>query len=105
MLLAGTAWTFFIHANVRLRFGPLEWLLATPAFHHWHHTNCERRDHNYSAILPFVDRMFGTHYLPPHWPAVYGVDAPVEQTVAGQLLLRPAAPKPGQGLPGVPQPR
>ena len=102
VLLVGTAWTFFVHANVRLRFGPLEWLLSTPAFHHWHHTNCDKRDHNYAAILPFMDRLFGTHHLPRQWPAVYGVDAPVEQTVTGQLLLRPAS---AQGLPGAAQPR
>lgn len=29
----------FIHANVRLRFDPLEQLVATPVFHHWHHAN------------------------------------------------------------------
>ena len=29
---------FVIHANVRWRFGPLEWLIATAAFHLWHHS-------------------------------------------------------------------
>ncbi|MEJ2794228.1 hypothetical protein WAE56_12505 [Iodobacter sp. LRB] len=24
---------------MRWRFGPLEWLIATPAFRHWHHAN------------------------------------------------------------------
>jgi sterol desaturase/sphingolipid hydroxylase (fatty acid hydroxylase superfamily) len=32
--LLGTIWGFFLHANVRWRFGRLEWLLATPAFDH-----------------------------------------------------------------------
>jgi sterol desaturase/sphingolipid hydroxylase (fatty acid hydroxylase superfamily) len=32
LLLIGTVWGFFIHANLRWRFGPLEWLVATPAF-------------------------------------------------------------------------
>lgn len=27
----------FIHANVRVTFGPLRWVIATPEFHHWHH--------------------------------------------------------------------
>ena len=39
LLVVSIAWGFFIHANLRWRLGPLEWLLATPAFHHWHHTN------------------------------------------------------------------
>jgi sterol desaturase/sphingolipid hydroxylase (fatty acid hydroxylase superfamily) len=82
----GTIWGFFIHANVRWRLGPLEHLVSTPAFHHWHHTNDEHRDHNYAALFPLVDRLFGTHYLPRHWPPQYGVDAPQPDTMAEQLL-------------------
>lgn len=91
--LAGTAWSFFVHGNLNWRFGPLEWLVATPAFHHWHHTNDEHRDHNYAALLPVVDRIFGTHYLPNHWPPVYGVDEPVVPGIVAELLdpLGPSA--------------
>ena len=88
----GTIWGFFIHANVRWRLGPLEWLVSTPAFHHWHHTNDGHRDHNYSALFPVVDRLFGTHHLPAHWPPCYGVDAPQPAGMVDQLL-EPFAPK------------
>jgi sterol desaturase/sphingolipid hydroxylase (fatty acid hydroxylase superfamily) len=64
----------------------LEWLVSTPAFHHWHHTNDENRDHNFAAIFPFIDRAFGTSWLPKYWPPVYGIDAKVPPTLAGQLL-------------------
>ncbi|HEY2131451.1 MAG TPA: sterol desaturase family protein [Acetobacteraceae bacterium] len=37
IVLVGPAWGFFVHANLRWRFGWFEWLIATPAFHHWHH--------------------------------------------------------------------
>jgi sterol desaturase/sphingolipid hydroxylase (fatty acid hydroxylase superfamily) len=84
--LIGTVWAFFIHANVRWRFGALEQVVATPAFHHWHHTNDEHRDHNYAALLPVMDRLFGTLHLPAHWPPCYGVDAPPPPTLVGQLL-------------------
>ena len=89
----GTIWGFFIHANVRWRLGPLEWLVSTPAFHHWHHTNDDHRDHNYSALFPVVDRLFGTHHLPAHWPPCYGVDAPQPTGMLDQLL-EPFTPKP-----------
>ena len=88
----GTFWAFFVHANVRWRFGPLEWLVATPAFHHWHHTNDEHRDHNYAALFPIVDRMFGTHHLPAHWPPVYGVDQPPPEGFLDQLVHPLVAP-------------
>lgn len=84
--LVGTVWAFFIHANLRWRFGPLEWLISTPAFHHWHHTNDGYRDRNYAALLPWIDRVFRTHHLPDHWPPCYGVDKPSPATFAGQLL-------------------
>jgi len=93
--LAGTVWAFFVHANLNWRFGPLEWLVATPAFHHWHHTNDEHRDHNYAALLPVIDRLFGTHHLPNHWPPVYGVDEPVATTFIGQMLDPLSAPAAG----------
>jgi sterol desaturase/sphingolipid hydroxylase (fatty acid hydroxylase superfamily) len=86
LLVLGTFWGFFIHANLRWRLGPLEWLLTTPAFHHWHHSRHEHIDRNYASTLPFLDRLFGTHYLPRHWPARYGTDTPHADSLAGQLL-------------------
>lgn len=89
--IIGTVWSFFVHANVRWRFGWLEQVIATPAFHHWHHTNDEHRDRNFSATLPVIDRLFGTLHLPGHWPPVYGIDAPVKPTIHDELI-RPFLP-------------
>lgn len=86
VLIIGTMWTFFIHANIRVRLGPLEWLVSTPAFHHWHHTNDENRDHNFAALFPLYDKVFGTSWLPKYWPPSYGIDAKVPPTLAGQLV-------------------
>ena len=87
--LVGTVWSFFIHANVRWRLGWLEWLISTPSFHHWHHTKdgSEYVNKSYAAIFPWVDRLFGTFYLPEkQWPTKYGIDAPTARSLAGQLL-------------------
>ena len=87
LLLFGTVWGFFIHANVKWRFGPLEWVIATPAFHHWHHTNDANRDRNFASTLPWIDRLFGTHHLPREWPGEYGIDdKTMPRDVTGQLL-------------------
>ncbi len=62
-----------VHANVNLRFGILEWFVATPHFHHWHHaTDREAWNTNYSGQVPLVDLLFGTLHLPDHWPTGYG---------------------------------
>ena len=84
--LIGTFAGFFVHANVCWRFGPLEWLVATPAFHHWHHSRSDHIDHNYAATFPWIDRLFGTLYLPSAFPAAYGVNDPLPPTLSGQLL-------------------
>ena len=87
LMLTVTIWGFFIHANLRWRFGPLEWVLATPAFHLWHHTATEPQNRNFASMLPVWDWLFGTHYLPKdEWPSAYGVSEPLPKSVAGQLL-------------------
>jgi sterol desaturase/sphingolipid hydroxylase (fatty acid hydroxylase superfamily) len=86
VLLTGSLWSYFVHANLRVRFGWLEWLIATPAFHHWHHSRHDHPDHNYAAMLPLLDRLFGTWHLPPRWPDAYGSDTPVPPGVAAQLI-------------------
>ena len=101
LLLVGTIWGFFIHANLRWRFGPLEWLVATPAFHHWHHSKFEHINRNYASTLPVLDRVFGTHYLPREWPGAVGIEAPMPASFSGQLLAplqrAPATSQPAAG--------
>jgi sterol desaturase/sphingolipid hydroxylase (fatty acid hydroxylase superfamily) len=91
--LITTTWGFFIHANIRWRFGPLEWFVSTPAFHHWHHTLSGPINRNYSSTLPWLDRMFGTHYLPKEWPTAYGTEDKLPDSLTDQLfypLQKPA---------------
>ena len=106
VVLVGTFWGFFIHANVKWRFGWLENIVATPAFHHWHHTRRDHVDRNYASMLPFVDRLFGSYYVPREWPADYGTDHPVPARFHQQVLdplvsapLRAPAPAPSGARP------
>ena len=60
-----TFWAIFLHANVPWSFGPLRYVIASPAFHRWHHTSEEEgRDKNFAGLFPFLDLLFGTFYLP-----------------------------------------
>jgi sterol desaturase/sphingolipid hydroxylase (fatty acid hydroxylase superfamily) len=86
----------FIHANVRVRWRAIEWLLVTPRFHHWHHAReAAAVDRNFAVHLPIIDRVLGTAYLPPErWPSAYGTDGPpVPAGWLRQLVLplRPAS--------------
>lgn len=74
VLVVGAAWGFLVHANVRWRFGLLEHLVASPAFHHWHHVKDGPVNRNFSSMLPWLDRVFGTFHLPVgQWPDSYGI--------------------------------
>jgi len=97
IMLVATLWGFFIHANLRWRFGWLGLLISTPAFHHWHHTNDEHVNKNYASMLPCLDKLFGTWYMPKKlWPPKYGIDASMAPGLVGQLLqpLLPQDEKP-----------
>ena len=88
VIMLGTVWGFFIHANLRWRFGWIEEVIATPGFHHWHHTAEAPHDRNFASVLPVLDRLFGTLHLPRCGaPRRYG------------LAPAPAPPHPG-GAPG-----
>lgn len=87
------------HLNVRWRLRPLQRLVMTPEFHHWHHANePEALNTNYSVGLPVWDLAFGTWYMPSdRRPRRYGTDDAVPSGVIGQLVAplrrrpRPAA--------------
>jgi sterol desaturase/sphingolipid hydroxylase (fatty acid hydroxylase superfamily) len=85
----------FVHCNVRFRFGPLNYLLVTPEFHHWHHS-AERAayDKNFSSKFAFLDYLFGTAYFPKDRRAdSYGITDPVPDTYLQQLIY-PFRPRP-----------
>jgi sterol desaturase/sphingolipid hydroxylase (fatty acid hydroxylase superfamily) len=76
------AYLFFvnIHATwAHCNFGPtVKWLepfLVQPRYHHWHHTSqAEAIDKNFAIHFPWIDKIFGTHYLPEDkWPDNYGL--------------------------------
>jgi lathosterol oxidase len=50
--------------------------VATPRFHHWHHSAArEAIDRNFAVHLPGIDRVFGTYHAPPgEWPETYGIE-------------------------------
>ena len=83
VVLIGTLWGFFLHADIGWGLGPIEHLFASPRFHHWHHTRSGPVDRNFASMLPLLDRLFGTHHLPPRaWPSDYGLQPADEERAA-----------------------
>jgi sterol desaturase/sphingolipid hydroxylase (fatty acid hydroxylase superfamily) len=77
----------YIHANVAHRFPVLRWIVATPEFHHWHHTSdAEGLDRNFGVLVPLWDVVFGTAHQPREWPSRYGtVGEPLPDGYLAQL--------------------
>ena len=62
------------HANVRLPWGPLRYVIVTPDFHHWHHSSDRAAlDRNYAVHFAFIDYLFGTAARTRGLPERYGV--------------------------------
>jgi sterol desaturase/sphingolipid hydroxylase (fatty acid hydroxylase superfamily) len=60
-----TFYALLLHANVSWSYGPLRYVVASPAFHRWHHTTeKEGLDKNFAGLFPFIDLAFGTFYMP-----------------------------------------
>ena len=89
--------SLFVHSNVKIGFGALRWIVASPQFHHWHHANHrEAYDKNFASQLSILDACFGTLHMPgSDYPARYGTYEPVPREYIGQIsypFVRPAAP-------------
>ena len=84
VLLALRLNTVFVHADLQLPRGWWSEVLATPAFHHRHHQR-DGAPRNFSAVFPWLDRLFGTHDAAPAGPV--GLPTPVPPGFLALLVL------------------
>lgn len=58
-------WGMWIHANISVHTGKLQYIINGPEMHQWHHANHEEVFFkNFATKLAFWDWIFGTAYLP-----------------------------------------
>jgi sterol desaturase/sphingolipid hydroxylase (fatty acid hydroxylase superfamily)/protein-S-isoprenylcysteine O-methyltransferase Ste14 len=76
-----------LHSNIRISFGPLKWLIASPEYHHWHHANeREAYDRNFAAQLSIIDVVAGTVFMPfKRQPQAYGLTEAMPRNYLMQL--------------------
>lgn len=72
-----------LHARVPFRYGPLRFLIVSPAFHRWHHAPEARC--NYAGLFAFWDLAFGTFHLPEALPAETGIGEAMPEGLLAQL--------------------
>jgi sterol desaturase/sphingolipid hydroxylase (fatty acid hydroxylase superfamily) len=86
--VAATLYAITLHANLNWTYGPFRYVIASPAFHRWHHTSAEEgQDKNFAGFFPLWDLLFGTFHMPKgRQPEHFGVDDPVPNGLIGQLI-------------------
>ena len=80
--------SLLLHANLRLSFGPLNRLIASPDFHRWHHCrDREAWDKNFAGQLSLWDHVFGTAHMPKDRSAErFGIGEALPETYPAQLV-------------------
>jgi sterol desaturase/sphingolipid hydroxylase (fatty acid hydroxylase superfamily) len=73
--MIGAVWGLWIHANIDVRSGRLQWIVNGPEAHRWHHAvDAEAQGRNFATKFAFWDRLFGTAFLPSRRkPTGYGL--------------------------------
>lgn len=69
-------WGMYIHSNINVRSGKLQYFINGPEMHRWHHADKDEKAYNknFSTKLAVWDWMFGTAYFPSgKKPAYYGL--------------------------------
>jgi sterol desaturase/sphingolipid hydroxylase (fatty acid hydroxylase superfamily) len=68
------AWGMWIHANIDVRSGWLQYVINGPEMHRWHHAlDVPMPGRNFATKLAVWDYLFGTVHRPPKKPAGYGL--------------------------------
>jgi sterol desaturase/sphingolipid hydroxylase (fatty acid hydroxylase superfamily) len=76
----------FVHADLPWTYGPLRFVLVSPAMHQWHHANNPKAyNSNFAGVFSIWDQIFGTFYLPGRCNVPLGVSDKIEKTLVGQL--------------------
>lgn len=72
--LLDAVWGMYIHSNIDVRSGKLQYFINGPEMHQWHHANHREVFYaNYSTKFAIWDWLFGTAYLPDRKPAEFGL--------------------------------
>jgi sterol desaturase/sphingolipid hydroxylase (fatty acid hydroxylase superfamily) len=81
-----TLWGMYIHANVDVKSGRLQWIINGPEMHRWHHAIELRDGVNFGTKLAVWDLLWGTAYRPPGKPSGYGIREPFPSGFLAQQL-------------------
>ena len=64
--MVSAIWGMFIHSNINIRLGKIQYFINGPEMHRWHHSDEEGREYqnNYSTKLAVWDWIFNSAFFP-----------------------------------------
>ncbi|PSL35560.1 sterol desaturase family protein [Chitinophaga ginsengisoli] len=72
--LIDAVWGMYIHSNINVKSGKLQYWINGPEMHQWHHAEHKEVYYsNFSTKLAIWDWLFGTAYLPDTKPLRFGL--------------------------------
>ncbi len=72
--LIDAVWGMYIHSNINVKSGKLQYIINGPEMHQWHHADQREVFYsNYSTKFAIWDWLFGTAYLPDKKPQRFGL--------------------------------
>lgn len=80
-------WGMYIHANINVRSGRLQYVINGPEMHRWHHALEVTTEVNFSTKFAVWDWLFGTAYRTPHKPHGYGLSNPFPRGYLAQQMF------------------
>ncbi len=100
-------WGMYIHTNIDVRSGWLQYIFNGPEMHRWHHAlDAAAEGKNFATKFAFWDWIFGTAYRPAHkasqfglgdWSKDYPAHGYVKQVVAAfRPFDKPSDPEPAK---------
>ncbi|MFA6541270.1 MAG: sterol desaturase family protein [Bacteroidota bacterium] len=74
--IVDAVWGMYIHSNIDVRSGRMQYVINGPEMHRWHHSKGKGNSINFATKLAVWDWIFGTAYLPrADKPASYGLSS------------------------------
>lgn len=62
--IISAVWGMYIHSNIDVNTGVLQYFINGPEMHRWHHSTGKGRNRNFSTKFALWDWIFGTAYFP-----------------------------------------
>jgi sterol desaturase/sphingolipid hydroxylase (fatty acid hydroxylase superfamily) len=85
-LTLDSIWGMYIHANIDVRSGRLQWIINGPEMHRWHHAIEIRDGVNFATKFAWWDWLSGTAFRPARKPSGFGITEPFPSGYVAQQI-------------------